>query len=94
MQLSAFALSAGQFDRVIELTTRAIPVARQHQNGSLVASLLAMKAEALAATGRSAEARSTRLDSLAWARYAFGSDAQVRARMSDIAALASRGARG
>lgn len=94
MQLSAFALSSGQFDRVIELTSRAIPVARQHQNGSLTASLLAMKAEAEMAMGRSDAARRTRLDSLVWARYAFGSDAQVRARMADIAALALRGARG
>lgn len=94
MQLSAFALSSGQFDKVIEMTARAIPVARQHQNGSLIASLMAMRAEALDAVGRTAEARSTRLDSLGWARYAFGSDAQVRARMADIAALASRGVRG
>lgn len=94
MQLAAFALSSGQFDHVISLTGSAIPVARQYQNGSLIASLLAMRAEALEAVGRSVEARSTRLDSLGWARYAFGSDAQVRARMNDIAALAARGARG
>ena len=94
MQLSAFALSSGQFDQVLTMTERAIPVARQHQNASLLSSLLAMRAEALETLGRRDEARSARLDSLGWARYAFGSDAQVRARMSDIAALASRGARG
>lgn len=94
MQLAAFALSSGQFDRVLDLTAEAIPVARRYQNGSLIASLLAMRAEALDAMGHIAEARSTRLDSLGWARYAFGSDAHVRARMDDIAALAARGARG
>ena len=94
MQLGAFALSSGQFDQVLALTDRAIPVARSHQNASLLASLLAMRAEALDATGRSAEARSARLDTLGWARYAFGSDAQVRERLSGISALARRGARG
>lgn len=94
MQLAAFALSAGQFDRALTLTDAAIPVARSHQNATLLASLLAMRAEALEAMGRLPEARSARLDSLAWARYAFGSEAQVRARLSDIATLARRGAGG
>jgi hypothetical protein len=94
MQLGAFALTSGQFDTVLMLTDRSVPVARSHQNASLLASLLAMRAEALDATGRSAEARSVRLDSQGWARYAFGSEAQVRARLSDIATLARRGGRG
>ncbi|WP_103333676.1 DUF2927 domain-containing protein [Pseudotabrizicola formosa] len=94
MQLAAFALSSGQDDAVLFLTSRALPVARSHQNASLLASLLAMQAEALGRLGRGAEARLARLDSLAWARYAFGSEDKVRARMADIAALARRGARG
>ncbi len=94
MQLSAFALSSGQFARVLALTDRAIPVARSHQNAALLASLLAMRAEALEATGRHAAAQKARLDSLGWARYAFGSEVLVRARLSDIRALAMRGARG
>ncbi|MDO9581831.1 MAG: DUF2927 domain-containing protein [Desulfomicrobium sp.] len=94
MQLAAFALSSGQPDTVLFLTNRAIPVARSHQNASLLSSLLAMQAEALDVLGRAAEARSVRLDSLGWARYAFGSERHVRARMSDIATLARRGNRG
>lgn len=94
MQLAAFALSSGQPDTVLFLTGRAIPVARSHQNASLLSSLLAMRAEALTSLGREAEARATRLDSLGWARYAFGSERQIRDRMSDIATLARRGDRG
>jgi hypothetical protein len=94
MQLAAFALSSGQFDQAIALTDRAVPVVRQFQNASLLATLLAMRAEALDATGRSSEARAARLDSQGWARYAFGSDAQVRARLADISALARRGRQG
>ena len=94
MQLAAFALSSGQFDQALSLTDRAIPVVRRYQNASLLATMLAMRAEALEALGRDGEARAARLDSLGWARYAFGSDAQVRARMADIATLAARGRRG
>ena len=94
MQLAAFALSAGRMDEALRLTEAAVPVARRHQNASLLSSLLAMRAEALEATGQVDAARAARLDSMGWARYAFGSDAQVRARMQDIAALAARGQRG
>lgn len=94
MQLAAFALSSGDAQRVLELTRHALPVAERHQNASLLASLLAMRAEALDLLGQSSAARSARLDSLGWARYAFGSDAQVRARMQDIAALVGRARRG
>lgn len=94
MQLAAFALSSGQFDHAIALTDRSIKVVRLFQNASLLATMLAIRSEALDATGRSSEARAARLDSQSWARYAFGSDAQVRARMADIAALARRGRRG
>jgi len=31
-----------------------------------------------------------RLDSLGWARYGFGSDAEVGARLAEIAAIAPR----
>ena len=37
---------------------------------------------------RASEARAVRLDSLGWARYGFGAEAVVRARMSEIASLA------
>ena len=45
------------------------------------------KAEALAMQGRDPEAAALRLDSLGWARYGFGSDRNVRARLREIAAL-------
>jgi hypothetical protein len=40
--------------------------------------------------GRSSEARTVRLDSLGWARYGFGPDEVVRARLNEIAALTPR----
>lgn len=94
MQLAAFALAEGRFAEALALTDRAIPVVEGAENAALLATLLMMRSEANAALGRDAEARAARLDSLGWARYGFGTDAQVRARLSDIAGLAASGRRG
>jgi hypothetical protein len=89
MQLAAFALADGRFAETLALTDRAIPVVRGAENAALLATLLMMQSEANAALGRDAAARAARLDSLGWARYGFGTDTQVRARLSDIAGLAA-----
>lgn len=94
MQLAAFALSSGQFGSAIAYTDRAIPVVRRGENAALLATLMMIRSEALSATGQVDQARQARLDSMGWARYGFGSDAQIRARMSEISALATRGTRG
>ena len=66
----------------------------QSASQSLLATLMLIKAEALENEGRVAEAKALRLDSLGWARYGFGSERQVRARMGEIALLGARGHRG
>ena len=88
MQLSALALAEGQDQAAYEIAARAIPAATEAENAALLASLMLTEAEALDAMGRSGDARALRLDSLGWARYGFGSDAMVRARAAEIAALA------
>ena len=45
------------------------------------------RAEALDVAGRYDEAEATRLDSLGWARYGFGDERNVAARLREIAAL-------
>lgn len=87
LQMAAFALSAGEPGAVITLTDAAIPIAKAAQNAGLLASLMLLKAQALDRVGRAEEAQALRLDSLGWARYGFGSESVVRARMADIAAL-------
>ncbi len=74
-------------EEVILRTNRALPLAARAENAALLASLLMVKAEALDLIGRSSEARQVRLDSLGWARYGFASDAEVRLRLMNIAAL-------
>lgn len=94
MQLAAIALAAGQNEQVLGFADRAIPVVKKAENAALLATLMLIKAEALDNLGQTADAQALRLDSLGWARYGFGSEYQVRARMSEIATLGAQGLRG
>ena len=87
VQLAAFALSSGDGAETLRIVDRAIPVAAEHQNAALLATLLMFRAEALELEGRYDAAQATRLDSLGWARYGFGDDRNVAARLREIAAL-------
>jgi hypothetical protein len=87
MQLSAFALSAGDSQAVLRIVEPQLAPARQGENAALLASLLMMKAEALALQGRTEEARAITAESLGWARYGFGTEEVVRARAAEIASL-------
>ncbi len=69
------------------LITPHLATAERYENAALLATLMLLRAEALDLTGRVAEARAVRLDSLGWARYGFGSDWAVRAKLREIAAL-------
>lgn len=94
MQLAAFALSGQDHGAALAYTERALPIVRAAQNAALLATLLTLRAEAFDAIGDDAAARQARLDSLGWARYGFGSEADVQTRLRGIAALAGRGTRG
>lgn len=88
MQLAALALSRGDFAAVLALADPAIAVGAGAENAALVATLLMMKAEALAALGQASAAEQARMDSRNWGRYGFGPDEMVRARMAEIAMIA------
>ena len=88
MQLAAFALSTGRHDEALRLTGAAMPAAMQAENAALLSTLLMIRAEALEATGRGAQAQQVRLDSVSWGRYGFGTTDELGARLTEIAALA------
>ena len=87
MQLAAFALSAGDGQSVLNLVEGAMPIAAAHENAALLATLMMFKAEAMEMLGRDDIAAAVRMDSLGWARYGFGADTNVRARLREIASL-------
>jgi hypothetical protein len=89
-QMAAYALSRGDGDAAMRLTGAHLGTAQQAENAALLATLLLIRAEALALQGRVNEARRVRLDSIGWARYGFGPDWAVRAKLREIAALSPR----
>ena len=90
VQLAAYALSGGRSNEAIAIVNEHIPAVQSAENAALLATLLMIKAEALRLAGRTAEAQLVRLDSLGWARYGFGSDAEVGARIEEISRIAPR----
>lgn len=86
-QLAAFALTEDNPDEALALTNLATSLAAQHENAALLATLLMLRAEALDLSGRASAGAEVRLDSLGWARYGFGSDWAVRAKLREIGAL-------
>lgn len=86
-QLAAYAISAGRGEDALFLLTPHLDTAMRHENAALLATLMMLRAEALEMTGRTTEGRQVRLDSLGWARYGFGSDWAVRAKLREIGSL-------
>ena len=88
MQLSAFALAAGDAQAVLKLANDNLPAIADSQNAALLATFMLIKAQALELSGHASEARAVRLEGLGWARYGFGSDKAVLNRLAEIRALA------
>lgn len=88
VHLAAFALAARDYDAAIRLADRHYPDALRYENAILAASLLSIKADALAGKGAEAAANAVRLDSLRWARYGFG-DADGALARAQLALAAS-----
>ncbi|MES0824092.1 DUF2927 domain-containing protein [Ruegeria sp. SCP11] len=84
-QTASYALAQGKGPDVLPELDRAIDVMMRAENAAQLATLLLLKSEALNQAGRTAQARSVRLDSLGWARYGFGSETVVRSLMQDVA---------
>jgi hypothetical protein len=87
VQPAAFALTSGQPDVTLRLVEGALPAAQKGQNAALLSTLLLLRAEALEETGRVSEARAVREEGKAWALYGFGSAAEVRRHVAEVAAL-------
>lgn len=86
-QTAAYQITRGNGAEALRQITPALSAARNGENAALLATLMLLQAEAYTLTGQYEAARSVRLDSLGWARYGFGSDWAVRAKMNEISSL-------
>lgn len=86
-QLAAYAVAQGRGQDALTLVTQHIDTVARHENAALLATLLMLRAEALDLLNRPSEAERSRLDSLGWARYGFGADWAVRAKLREVASL-------
>jgi hypothetical protein len=89
-QTAAYAISRGDGAAALRQINPQISIATRAQNAALLATLMLLKAEALDLLDRPDEASSVRLDSLGWARYGFGPEWAVRAKMREIATISPR----
>lgn len=90
LQLAAFQLSGGSADRAISLVDASLPAARRGEHAALLSLLLLVKAEALEVKGERRQAQRIQRDALAWARYGFGKDENVRDRAAEILSISPR----
>ncbi|MEX1235508.1 MAG: DUF2927 domain-containing protein [Roseovarius sp.] len=86
-QLAAYAITQGRGNDALAILAPQIPVAERHENAALLAQMMMMRAEALELAGRVSEGRQVRMDSLGWARYGYGADWAVRAKLREMSAL-------
>ncbi len=90
LQRASMALAAGDAETALGWADRALPTVARSENAALQATAFLIKAEALALMGRTDEANRLRLDSRTLARYGFGADSDVEARVHEIAARSRR----
>jgi len=88
--LAIFALSAGDAEQALALTRGHAGIAERAENASLLATLLAIRSEALRTLGFEGQANAARRSALGWARYGFGSDAAVWGHVDEIERIARR----
>ncbi len=88
MHVAAVAIKAEEFAAVITLTTPALATAKRHNDPILQAGIQGLRALAYARLGQNSAAQAARVDSLAQARYAFGSNAaQIASAQAQIEGL-------
>ncbi len=86
-QLAAHAINQGNGPRALAILGPNLGIAERFENAALLSTLMLLRGEALDLVGRKAEADRIRVDSIGWARYGFGADWAVRAKLREISAL-------
>ncbi len=88
LHLGVTRLRNGDATGALTLADQAIPVAKRGENGILTSGLYAVRAEALNDLGQPVRARLARVESLKWARLAFGDqDGKIARAQSELERL-------
>ena len=90
VQIAAFQLSAGLPDAALGLVEQNLDAARRAEHAALLSLLLLVKSQAELLIGNEDASRAAEREALAWARYGFGSDREVAARVREIRAISPR----
>jgi len=87
LQMASLSISAGRYDTALVFINDSLPAAKAAQNGRLLFSLLAMKAEVVTQLGRSDEAAALRREAVSWGRYGIVPEREISDRLRIIAKL-------
>ncbi|KAB7610301.1 DUF2927 domain-containing protein [Amylibacter sp. SFDW26] len=90
VQMASLALSAGHYDAALKFINESLPVAQKSQNGSLLFSLLAMKAEVYEGLGRFGDAKTLRREAISWGHYGLATRSDITKRLDLVASLRPR----
>ena len=94
LQIAAFQLSTGDASAALNTAEDAIPAVRRAEHAALLSLFLLMKSEAQKALGAAQGSATSEAEALGWARYGFGSEREIRARISEIRAISPGAPRG
>ncbi len=90
VQMASLSLSAGHYEAALRFINESLPVAQKSQNGSLLFSLLAMKAEIYEGLGRFADAKTLRSEAISWGHYGLATRSDISKRLELVASLRPR----
>jgi len=94
LQIAAFQLSAGRAETALRLVDANLPIVRQTEHAALLSLFLLVKAETLEVLGKHDAAKPVQREALAWARYGFGDETEIRDRAAEILEISPRSREG
>ncbi len=85
--MASLSLSAGDFKQALQYIEPSLVASKTAQNGRLLFSLLAMKAEVYEEAGRVKEAQAFRKEAIGWGQYGVYERSEIDTRLKVIAGL-------
>lgn len=94
LQIAAFQLASDRAEDARRTIDQNLNTVRRAEHAALLSLMLLVKAEALEVLGRPDQASAVQEEALAWARYGFGNEKEIRARAAEIVAISPRSRQG